>query len=103
MPEKNKETINIKLIPSSVVFMSIIYNWFKKITDAIPVLLRRIGAILIFFAVLGTALGYFIALNQLSPLWLIGLPISMVAMWNDLDQGFLVLVLFLVALFTFPF
>jgi hypothetical protein len=82
--------------------MSFIYDLGKKITETIPVLVRRIGAVLLFFAFLGSVLGFIIGVNGLNVIWLAGIPISMIVMWNDLDQGVLVLVLYLILFWSFP-
>ncbi|MBN2126962.1 MAG: hypothetical protein JW703_01055 [Candidatus Diapherotrites archaeon] len=82
--------------------MSFIYDLGKKVTGAIPVLVRRTGSVLLFFAMLGSILGFLIGINGLNPLWLAGLPLAMVVMWNDLDQGVLVLVLYLILFWSFP-
>ena len=81
--------------------MSFTYNFFKGILDGIPVIVRKIGAVLLFFFSMGMLFGYFIVAN-VSPIILLFPVIAMIVMWHDLDQGILVFILLMVVAFWFP-
>jgi hypothetical protein len=85
-----------------IFVMSFFYNIGKSVVDSIPVVLRKVGTVLLFFVLVGALLGFWLASSGLSFLWVLALLIVMVVMWRDLDEGVLALVLYLILLFTFP-
>lgn len=82
--------------------MSLFYQVFKGIVDMIPVVIRKIGSILLVFFTLGALFGYYIAFNQGSPLFFLLLGASVVIMWKNLDEGILALSLVLIIGLLFP-
>jgi len=81
--------------------MSFAYNFFKGIAESIPVIVRKIGAVMLFFFSLGMLFGYFVVAN-VSPIILLFPFIAMVVMWYDLDQGVLVFILLMLVALWFP-
>jgi hypothetical protein len=82
--------------------MAYVYNFFKGILKSIPVILAKIGTMLLFIFTLGLFAGYLIAVLHISPLLLAVPVISMFVMWYRLDEGFLLLVILAAIIIFFP-
>lgn len=82
--------------------MSIIYRFVKGITSAIPVILAKLGAVMLFFIGLGMLLGYYFGTGE-THWWVLFIPfVAMAVMWRDLDEGVLVLLLLILVAFFVP-
>ena len=82
--------------------MGIFYNFFKGVVDGIPVLLRKIGSVLIAFFFIGTLFGYYLYMTQMSVIYFILLALTIPVMWRDLDQGVLLFIVVLMIPWIFP-
>ncbi len=83
--------------------MGYVYDFFKGIADGIPVLARKIGAVLISFFALGILLGWYLATNDANALFFIpAIFVAIIWIWHDLDEGFLIFLLFLLVAILFP-
>ena len=82
--------------------MSIFYNFFKKLVEGIPVLLGKIGSILITFFFIGALFGYYLYMTQMSMLYFVLLGLTIPIMWKNLDQGVLLFILVLIIPWVFP-
>ncbi len=82
--------------------MPIFYNFFKGIVNGIPIILARIGSILITFFFMGALFGYYLYMTQMSILYFIILALTIPIMWRNLDQGVLLFILVLIIPWIFP-
>ena len=83
--------------------MGHVYDFFKGIADGIPVLARKIGAVIISFFAMGIILGWYLATSDANYLIFIPAIFAVIFwMWNDLDEGFLIFLLFLLVAIFFP-
>ncbi|MFH1240141.1 MAG: hypothetical protein V1672_02895 [Candidatus Diapherotrites archaeon] len=82
--------------------MSLFYNFFKGIIDGIPVLLRKIGSVLIMFFFIGALFGYYLSMTQTSVFYFLLMGLAIPVMWRDLDQGILLFILVLILPWVFP-
>ena len=77
-------------------------NFFDKIVKAIPILLTKIGTILLLIFTLGMIAGYLVFAMGLTPLIFL-IPITaMVVMWYRLDEGVFLLLLLALLVIFFP-
>ncbi|MCD6434635.1 MAG: hypothetical protein J7L14_03410 [Candidatus Diapherotrites archaeon] len=81
--------------------MGATYDLFKKIADTFPVLKEKTGTVLLLFFTFGMLFGYMLSRTG-NATFLLGPLIAKAFMWRDLDEGFLVFLLFLVIAIFFP-
>ena len=84
------------------IYMSLIYDIGKGLADSIPQIAAKIGSVLVFFFACGMVLGYWAGGIALSPIIFLGLLLVMAIMWDNLDVGALLFVLFVVLIVFFP-
>ena len=82
--------------------MAFVANLFKDIAKSIPILLAKVGTILLFIFTFGLFSGYIIAAVGISPVFLLIPVISMIVMWYKLDEGAFVLILLTAIAVFFP-
>ena len=82
--------------------MSYVEDFFSRIVKAIPVLVNKIGTVLLFIFTVGLFAGFFLATSSLSPLLLLIPVAAMIVMWYKLDEGFFVLLLLTILVVFFP-
>jgi uncharacterized protein YacL len=82
--------------------MGQVANFFSRIIKSIPVLLAKVGTIILLIFTAGLFTGYLIAVLHLSPILLAVPVISMFVMWYKLDEGVLVLLLLGTIVIFFP-
>ena len=77
-------------------------SFFDKILKTIPILLAKVGTILMLIFTIGMVAGYLVFAMGLTPLIFI-IPIAaMFVMWYRLDEGVLLLVLLALLVIFFP-
>jgi len=82
------------------LFMGSVYNIAKSILNAIPAIMEKIGSVMLFIFGLGAIFGYLIAAYNKPALFLLAPFASILVMWHDLDEGFLLFIfLLLLAIF----
>ena len=82
--------------------MSFVYDIGKGLADSIPEIAAKIGSVLVFFFACGMLLGYWAGGMALNPIIFIGLLLVMAIMWDNLDIGVLLFVLFIALVVFFP-
>ncbi len=82
--------------------MSFVYKIGKGLIDSIPVFVRKVGTVLMFIFTIGLFMGFFLGGASLNPIILIGPLVAMAIMWQDLDLGLLVFIIFLIIVFVMP-
>lgn len=82
--------------------MGFIGSTIAGLKKAIPWLAAKVGTILLFFFTIGFFAGFFLARQGYNELILIVPIISMLVMWQKLDEGFLVFVLGIILIFVAP-
>jgi hypothetical protein len=87
---------------SKGVWMAVVYRLMGGIVKGIPVLLAKVGTILLFVFTLGMLAGYFFAVMGYNQLILLVPIVSMVVMWQKLDEGALAFIALMAMAFFFP-
>ncbi|MCX6799240.1 MAG: hypothetical protein NTW59_04055 [Candidatus Diapherotrites archaeon] len=82
--------------------MGYVSNFVGGIIKAVPVVLAKIGTIILLIFTVGMFAGYLIASAGISPLLLLVPVIAMVVMWYKLDEGVLFMLLLAIAVLAFP-
>ena len=82
--------------------MAIVANFFGSVLKSIPVLLAKVGTILLLVFTFGMLAGYGIAALDISPIVFFIPVAAMLVMWYRLDEGVFVLLLLAVLFFLFP-
>lgn len=82
--------------------MGVVFDLILKLAKAVPVLIQKIMTIMLLVFTLGLFIGYSMAsAEQAMTVFLIPI-VAMLVMWHKLDEGVLVLVLLLIAVFFYP-
>lgn len=82
--------------------MTVVANFFSKVIKAIPVLVAKVGTVLLLIFTIGMVAGYALALGAVTPaIFLVPLA-AMAVMWYRLDEGVLILILLAAAILLFP-
>lgn len=77
-------------------------SFFDKIIKAIPVILTKVGTILMLIFTLGMVAGYLVFAMGITPIIFL-IPIAaMVVMWYRLDEGVFLLILLALLVIFFP-
>lgn len=83
--------------------MSVIYDFFKGIINAIPIIIGRVGTFLIGIFGLGMLLGYFMAIDHVDIAFYFPAYLAVMGiMWWKLDYGAIALVAYIIALLYYP-
>jgi len=82
--------------------MTLVAKFFSKIAKAIPVLVAKVGTVLLLIFTIGMAAGYALALGAVTPLVFLIPVVAMAVMWYRLDEGVLILILLTAIIFLFP-
>jgi len=82
--------------------MTWVANFFNNVLKSIPVLLAKVGTVLLFIFTAGLLGGYFVAIAGINPLIFLIPVVAMVVMWYKLDEGVLVLLLLTLVVVFFP-
>ena len=82
--------------------MTFVANFFGNILKAIPVLIAKVGTVLLLIFTLGMGIGYVLALGGFSPLLFLIPIVAMVVMWYKLDEGVFFLLLLILLILFFP-
>ena len=82
--------------------MTVVANFFGKIVKAIPVLVAKVGTVLLLIFTIGMAAGYALALGAITPAVFLIPLITMAVMWYRLDEGVLILILLTAIILLFP-
>jgi len=82
--------------------MAIVANFFSNVIKAIPVLIAKVGTVLLLIFTVGMAAGYFMAVGGFSPVVFLVPVLAMLVMWYRLDEGVFALVLLALLVFFFP-
>ncbi len=77
-------------------------NFFDKIVKAIPIILTKIGTILMLIFVVGMIAGYLVFAMGLTPAIFLIPIVAMFVMWYRLDEGVLLLILLALLVIVFP-
>ncbi len=76
--------------------MSFVVDTGKGIVNAVPVIIAKIGTVLLFIFSMGLITGYMIAFYHISPLFLFIPFVAMIVMWKKLDEGVLALIILII-------
>jgi hypothetical protein len=82
--------------------MTFVANLFNNILKAIPVLIAKVGTILLLIFTVGMAAGYALATMSITPLVFLIPLVAMFVMWYKLDEGVLVLLILSILIVFFP-
>ncbi len=82
--------------------MTVVANFFNRIVKAIPVILLKIGTVLLLIFTVGMLAGYAVATMNITPVIFLIPIVAMLIMWYRLDEGVFVLVLLTLLLIFFP-
>jgi hypothetical protein len=82
--------------------MSVVANFFSNILKAIPVLIVKVGTVLLLIFTVGMAVGYLFAVMGTAPIIFLIPLLAMVIMWYKLDEGVFVLILLTLLVVFFP-
>jgi len=82
--------------------MTVIANFFNNLVKAIPVLVAKVGTILLLIFTLGLFGGYAVALTGITPFIFLIPIVAMLIMWYKLDEGVFVLILLTLLVIFFP-
>ena len=77
-------------------------SFFDKIIKAIPIILAKIGTILMLIFVLGMIAGYLVFAMGLTPAIFLIPILAMFVMWYRLDEGVVLLILLALLVIVFP-
>ena len=77
-------------------------SFFDKIIKAIPIILSKIGTILLLIFTVGMVAGYFVFAMGLTPMIFLIPIVAMFVMWYRLDEGVLLLVFLALLVIFFP-
>ena len=82
--------------------MTVVANFFSNILKSIPILLAKIGTVLLLLFTIGMGAGYAVAIFGISP-FIFLIPIAaMFIMWYRLDEGVVFLIILTLLLLFFP-
>ena len=82
--------------------MTVVANFFSGVIKSIPMLIAKVGTILLLIFTIGMFAGYSIALISITPLVFLIPVLAMVIMWYELDEGVLVLFILTILVLFFP-
>ncbi len=82
--------------------MSVVANFFSNIVKALPVLIIKVGTVLLLIFTFGMAAGYLFALSGITPIIFLIPLVAMAIMWYKLDEGVFVLLLLTLLVVFFP-
>lgn len=82
--------------------MTLVANFFNSVLKSIPVLIAKVGTILLLIFTVGMAAGYAVATISLTPLVFLIPVVAMLVMWYKLDEGVLVLLILTILVVFFP-
>ena len=82
--------------------MTIVANFFNRIVKAIPVILLKIGTVLLLIFTVGMLAGYAVATMNITPVIFLIPIVAMLIMWYKLDEGAFVLILLTLLVIFFP-
>ena len=82
--------------------MTFVFNLFSQFVKAVPVLVKKIGTVLLLIFTVGLFSGYFISLFSIHPVVLLIPVVTMFVMWYHLDEGVAVLILLVLLVLFFP-
>ena len=82
--------------------MTVVAKFLSNILKAIPVLVAKVGTILLLIFTVGMAAGYLFALTNVTPLVFLIPVVAMAIMWYKLDEGVFILILLTLLVVFFP-
>jgi len=82
--------------------MTIVANIFNNILKSIPILIAKVGTILLLIFTVGMAAGYALATMSITPFVFLIPVAAMFIMWYKLDEGVLVLLILTILIIFFP-
>ena len=82
--------------------MTVVANFFNRLVKAIPVILLKIGTVLLLIFTVGMIAGYAIATMNVTPVIFLIPILAMLIMWYKLDEGAFVLILLTLLVIFFP-
>ncbi len=77
-------------------------GFFDKVVKAVPILLAKLGTILMLIFTIGMVVGYLVFVMGLTPVIFLIPIVAMFVMWYRLDEGVLLLVLLALLVIFFP-
>ena len=77
-------------------------SFFDKVVKAIPIILTKIGTILMLIFVVGMIAGYLVFVMGLTPAIFLIPILAMFVMWYRLDEGVVLLILLALLVIVFP-
>jgi hypothetical protein len=82
--------------------MTFVFNLGAQLVKSLPVLVKKVGTILLLIFTIGLFSGYFISLFSIHPVVLLIPVVAMFVMWYRLDEGVAVLALLVLLVLFFP-
>ena len=82
--------------------MTVVANFFNRLVKAIPVILLKIGTVLLLIFTVGMLAGYAVATMNITPVIFLIPIVAMLIMWYKLDEGVFILILLTLLLLFFP-
>ncbi|MEK6970659.1 MAG: hypothetical protein AABW68_03100 [archaeon] len=82
--------------------MGTVAEFFRSLVKGTKILIQKVGAFIMLVFVLGLLAGIYIALANLSLLWVGAFATVVVVLWNDFGEGIGILLLLLILFIFVP-
>lgn len=82
--------------------MGTVAEFFRSLVKSTKILVQKVGAFIMLIFVLGILAGVYIALGNLSALWIAAFALVVVILWNDFGEGITILVILLLLFLFYP-